>query len=103
MKKISILAVLLCTACSYSRPLYMDEYGQMVYEAGCDGEVLSIGDCYKKAREDCPNGFEVKDKVASEWVGSRKLIYSCRNNRTLNTQYQTSSPQYQPTQYYRYK
>lgn len=98
MKKISILMVLLCTACAYSRPLYTDEQGQMVYEASCDGSALSLGDCYKKAKEDCPNGFNVKDRASSEWAASRNLIYVCKNFKYQNNQRSNTN-----MQYYRYR
>ena len=82
MKKILICITLLCSACAYSRFLYTDEYSQMVYEATCNGEFLSIGDCYLKAKQDCPLGFDVKDTVVSERNAIRNLIYVCKNITT---------------------
>lgn len=98
MKKLAIFIVFLCTACAYSRPLYTDENGQIVYEATCNGDILSIGDCYMKAKEDCPFGFDVKDKVSSEWVGARNLVYVCKKNN-----YQSRPAQNISNQYYRYR
>ncbi|MBQ8751162.1 MAG: hypothetical protein IJZ30_05970 [Alphaproteobacteria bacterium] len=98
MKKIAICLVLLCTACAYSRPLYMDENGQMVYEAFCNGNALNVGDCYIKAREDCPHGFEVKDKETSDWHSGRSIIYTCKSYRYQTKQYPNTN-----NQYYRYR
>lgn len=84
MKKLIVLTVLLCNACVTSVPLYTDINGVTIYEAKCDGTVRSLGDCYRKANEDCPFGFEVKDKVASESVASRKLIYACKQPNIKN-------------------
>jgi hypothetical protein len=98
MKKISILMVLLCTACAYSRTLYTDENGASVREAFCGSALLTIGDCYKKAKEDCPSGFDVKDRISSEWAASRNLVYTCKN-----ANYQMRKNQNTNTQYYRYR
>lgn len=92
MKKYVILLALICSACVTSRPLYTETNGEMVYEANCDGTAFSIGDCYKKASEDCPNGFDVKDKAADEWARSRKLVYVCKNSFGTTIQ---SMPTYQ--------
>lgn len=98
MKKIAICLVLLCTACAYSRTLYTDENGASVREAFCGSTFLTIGDCYKKAKEDCPSGFDVKDRISSEWTASRNLVYTCKKNN-----YQMRKNQNTNTQYYRYR
>ncbi|MBR5154705.1 MAG: hypothetical protein IKW58_03170 [Alphaproteobacteria bacterium] len=98
MKKAIVLILLFVTSCAYSRVLYMDENGQTVYEASCNGSALSLGDCYMKAKEDCPFGFDVKDKVSSEWVGARNLVYVCKKNN-----YQSRPAQNISNQYYRYR
>ena len=84
MKKYFLAVLFFCNACVTSAPLYTDANGTTVYEAQCDGNIYTLGDCYKKASEDCPFGFDVKDKVASEWVGSRKLIYACKQPNIRN-------------------
>lgn len=88
MKKLIILSVMLCNACVTSVPLYTDINGVTIYEAQCDGNLFTLGDCYRKANEDCPFGFDVKDKVASEWVASRKLIYACKRPNIKNIYHQ---------------
>jgi len=94
MKKNILLAVFFCSACATSTPLYTDMNGVTVYEARCDTNFLSLGNCYKKASEDCPFGFDVKDKVASEWVASRKLIYACRQPNAKKTNYRQTNYRY---------
>lgn len=94
MKKTILISVLFCSACATSTPLYTDMNGQTVYEAQCDTNFLSLGDCYRKASKDCPFGFDVKDKVASEWVASRKLIYVCKTTNTKKTYYNRSNYRY---------
>ena len=60
MKKIiAISFILLLTGCATSRPLYTDQYGRTVYEAQCNAYRHTIGDCYQKASEVCPRGFNV--------------------------------------------
>ena len=58
MKKL-ILILLLLTGCTTSRILYTDQYGRDVYEAKCNAYRHTIGDCYKKASQICPRGFNV--------------------------------------------
>lgn len=94
MKKIFLLFVLFCSACVTSVPLYTDSNGATVYDATCNGGLRSLGDCYRKANEDCPNGFEVKDSVSSEWVSSRHLIYVCKMTNTKKSYYNRSNYRY---------
>lgn len=78
MKKLIIALVLLCNACVSSKPLYIDKDGGIVYEAAAETEYTTLGDCYKKAHEDCPYGFEVKDKDREEIGRTKYLIYKCK-------------------------
>lgn len=112
MKKTLMLFLLLALfGCAQNRNrfLYMDENGNPVYQAKCDG-YLDFGDCLIEAGQTCPSGFNVlmssehqdmtfananisgsvkKSKdfnefnvpmYATTWNAySRYMIYSCKN------------------------
>ncbi len=95
MKKLIVLSFLLCCACVSSTPLYIDKDGETVYEATAETEFTTLGDCYKKAHEDCPYGFEVKDKDREEIGRTKYLIYKCKKGIS------TGKSRYPNYQYYR--
>ena len=60
MKKLSLLSVLVLTACGLSSELlYTDRSGNGIYQATCNGAFRSIGDCFKLAAQQCTGEFEI--------------------------------------------
>ncbi len=95
MKKFIVLSVLLCNACVSSVPLYTDTNGETVYEATAVSNFTTLGSCYKRAYEDCPNGFDVKDKDREFGWNKKYLIYGCKKKAySRNREYQNQNYQY---------
>lgn len=76
MKKWILFSILFLSACATTDFLYIESSGSSVYEADCG----TLGYCYQKANQQCPNGFEVIDRIANENVHfySISLVYRCK-------------------------
>lgn len=48
-------------SCAVSKSVVMPS-GQHGYTVNCSGAALSWADCYQKAGETCPQGYDVADK-----------------------------------------
>ncbi len=77
MKKLFLLSLLtLISACSSNtKELYTNEYGYGIYSSTGD----TLGECYKKAYKECPNGFEKLDRVVNPKADKAiELVYECK-------------------------
>jgi len=88
MKKILLSSVLLLSACVSNRMLFVEPTTNTpIYEVQCNAYNHTIGDCYAKAAEVCPNGFinlTMHDTV--EGVGySQNTINNSHGTLNFNT------------------
>ena len=51
---------------------------QDVYFTSCSGAVEFWGNCYDKARQTCPKGYDVLDTKQALNGGRRELNFKCR-------------------------
>ena len=52
--------------------------GPGLYFTTCSGTVEDWGTCYSKAKETCPNGYEVTSKVEGSVGGKREMEFLCK-------------------------
>lgn len=76
MKKLIFLSLFFLSACASDKaPLYTNEYGYGVYSATAE----TLGECYKKAYQKCPNGFEKLDRIVNPKADEPvELVYECK-------------------------
>ena len=81
MRVLMILLVLLMTGCAQlmkgqQQPVVSK--GQGNYFTTCSGTVEEWGSCYSKAKQTCPSGYEVTNKVEGSVGGKRELEFMCK-------------------------
>jgi hypothetical protein len=52
--------------------------GQGNYFTTCSGTVEEWGSCYSKAKQTCPSGYEVTNKVEGSVGGKREMEFMCK-------------------------
>jgi hypothetical protein len=57
-KLVVVLALTFLVGCAMADEMVLPD-GTKGYNISCDGTVLSMGNCYKKAGEICPRGYDV--------------------------------------------
>lgn len=62
MKKIVFLLTVCLTACTVSKQITGPD-GETLHHVNCSGTMLSWADCYEKAGELCPHGYEVQNVI----------------------------------------
>jgi hypothetical protein len=53
-----LIALLVVSACAISQEMVMPD-GSQGYNISCDGSALSMGTCYQKAGDLCPQGYDI--------------------------------------------
>ncbi len=76
MKKVFFLTLFLLSSCSSgNKELYTTPYGYGIFSATGD----SLGECYQKANDTCPNGFEKLDRIVNPKADEAvELVYECK-------------------------
>jgi hypothetical protein len=83
MKKLFVLlSVVLLSACTQlmsgqMQPVKTLDYKNSKYFTTCGGAVEDWGSCKDKARQTCPNGYAVIDRVESAVGGRREFTFQC--------------------------
>lgn len=84
MKKlVSILLILISAACAQLKhgavqPVVTLNLKQGIYFTSCSGAVEVWGNCFDKARETCPKGYDVTNKNESLNGGKREITFQCK-------------------------
>ncbi len=59
-RSIAVVSMLLLLGCATADEMVLPD-GTKGYKLNCDGAMLSMGDCYKKAGDLCPQGYDLSD------------------------------------------
>ena len=87
MKKCLLILVLLITACEVQPQQFVGPNGKKAYTMKCNGMGRTMEDCYKKAGEVCPKGYNIIDK-SDQITG---LISNAAVNNSYNSAYGTAT------------
>lgn len=80
MKKlVALMSCIVLAGCASVTPeKFIGPSGSAAYTMKCSGSGLDWDDCYKKAGEICPNGYEIIDK-SSDVIGGASGISTRRH------------------------
>lgn len=85
MKLFAVLIPLTFTACSaLSNPqgaaqsVRMIDLKNQIYKATCNGAVEDWSNCYDRAKQTCPNGYDLKERNVNPVGGKRELVFQCK-------------------------
>ncbi len=62
MKKYLLVLILALPACEVQPQQMVGPHGKKAYSMKCNGMGRSLQDCYKKAGEVCPKGYNIIDR-----------------------------------------
>jgi len=80
MKTLAVFVSVFLAGCAQ---LKQGQLQPVIPEAGggyfttCSGTVEDWGSCHRKAKNLCPNGYEILDKSESAVGGKRELRFTC--------------------------
>jgi outer membrane lipoprotein-sorting protein len=84
MKLFAVLLTLLLSGCyALSNPqgaaqsVKMMDLKTQTYKATCNGAVEDWPNCYYRAKQTCPNGYNLKERIQSPVGGKRELVFQC--------------------------
>lgn len=73
---IGIIALLTLAACTTATPIH-DQHGQPATLISCNGAMLTMESCYKKAATVCPNGYvNLGTEANNGWTASPQFAGS---------------------------
>ena len=85
MKLFAVLIPLTLTACTaLSNPqgaaqsVKVIDLKNQTYKATCNGAVEDWPNCYDRAKQTCPNGYELKERNQTPVGGKRELVFQCK-------------------------
>ena len=85
MKLFTVLMALSLTACNAlsnpqgaAQPVKMIDLKTQTYKATCNGAVEDWPNCYDRAKQSCPNGYALKERIQSPVGGKRELVFQCK-------------------------
>ncbi len=85
MKLFAALIALTLTACTaLSNPqgaaqsVKVIDLKNQTYKATCNGAVEDWANCYDRAKQTCPNGYELKERNQTPVGGKRELVFQCK-------------------------
>lgn len=79
MAKLLLSILFLLSACATSSEFITPD-GSKAYSINCSGSMLSITQCYSKAGELCPNGYDVLRANEKDYGASTNLMYDRDGN-----------------------
>ena len=84
MKLFAVLVTLMLTGCyalsnpqGAAQPVQTVDYKNKIYKATCNGAVEDWPNCYDRAKQTCPNGYNLKERNQSPVGGKRELVFQC--------------------------
>jgi hypothetical protein len=84
MKLFSVLVILILSGCyaisnpqGAAQPVQTLDYKNKIYKATCNGAVEDWPNCLDRAKQTCPNGYELKERNQSPVGGKRELVFKC--------------------------
>ena len=84
MKLFAVLVTLMLTGCyalsnpqGAAQPVQTVDYKNKIYKATCNGAVEDWPNCYDRAKQTCPNGYNLKERNQSPVGGKRELVCQC--------------------------
>jgi len=84
MKLFAAFIALCLTACTaLSNPqdaaqsVKMIDLKTQTYKVTCNGAVEDWPNCYDRAKQTCPNGYNLKERNQSPVGGKRELVFQC--------------------------
>jgi len=84
MKLLLVLVLSVLSGCyALSNPqgaaqsVKMIDLKTQTYKATCNGAVEDWPNCYDRAKQTCPNGYNLKERNQSPVGGKRELVFQC--------------------------
>ena len=62
MREIAVIAVLLLAGCAVKAEHFVGPNSRPAYSMKCSGMGITLDDCFKKAGEVCPTGYNIIDR-----------------------------------------
>lgn len=85
MKLFAVLIPFTLTACTAlsnpqgaAQPVKMIDLKTQTYKATCNGAVEDWANCYDRAKQTCPSGYDLKERNQTPVGGKRELLFQCK-------------------------
>ena len=84
MKLFAVLVTLVLTGCyalsnpqGAAQPVKVVDLKSQTYKATCNGAVEDWPNCFDRAKQTCPNGYNLTERNQSPVGGKRELVFQC--------------------------
>jgi hypothetical protein len=76
------LGLTACTALSNpkgaAQSVKMIDLKNQTYKVTCNGAVEDWANCYDRAKQTCPHGYDLKERNQDPVGGKRELVFQCK-------------------------